>query len=159
MLSNNISLLILGVATLIVLYFTLVVIAVIVKNLKSKSALKKVIKKETDRLAKFKKDGKIHKWVRLPVYSIEAKGAINTLVCEHTGYCPELDDIIPIENVKSVMIDIQVEKEFEEYKNKKVEDLRKIYGLSEQRMQELIYEIFSIKKNFHINKMEKSEKA
>ena len=110
---------------------------------------------ELKKVEDFKKNGGIHKWVqnvavRLPNGKIE-----NTHVCEHTGYCPSVEAFIPVSRIKQIVETRKIEEEYKEYKNQEIIRLTQQYKLPcNEVTRKLVEEILSMKRNFHIKKIE-----
>lgn len=142
---------ILGIAGL----FAFSIIKSLYKQFKFRSEMKKGFKAEKEKLAKFKADGGMHKWVNNVAVTMPNGKVENTHVCEHTGYCPAVEGFVSISKIKQLVTAREQEKEFEEYKKSEIERIRTFYSIEKCDIDGLVMDILSIKKNFHIDKMNK----
>jgi hypothetical protein len=124
---------------------------------KIKSHWKKTLKEKQDKIDKMKKEGRFHKWTTLPV-SIPGEGTQETQVCEETGYCPSFDGFVDTTQIKRMLSERKTKEEFEEFKRQKIKELSDKYNMTEKTFAEIVEDTFSIKKDFHVEKMEKSIK-
>lgn len=145
--------------TLLVLFsfFTYRQIKSIMFFFKIKKEYKALLKKKEDSITKMKKEGRFHKWITLPV-RIPGKGVQETTVCEETGYCPSVDGFIDLMQMKEMLIKKKNEEEFAEFRKERIKELSSKYGMHEELFEDVVNDIYSIKKDFHVDKMNKSIK-
>lgn len=96
-----------------------------------------------------KSRGEMHEWATVAT----PNGDI--MVCKKTGWSPDLKGFVPVEAVTSYLNKIKVEEEYKEYRNKRVEELAKEIGLSLDKTEEIVEKVFSIKKDFHVDRISK----
>jgi len=118
---------------------------------------KDLVKRKEDSVAKMKKEGRFHKWITLPV-RLPGKGVQETTVCEETGYCPSVDGFIDLMQMKEMLIKKKNDEEFVEFRREKIKELSSKYGMHEDLFEDVVNDIYSIKKDFHVNKMNESIK-
>lgn len=125
---------------------------IIYQQLKERSVIKKSMTSNKDKVKAFKADGGMHKWVNIAVKMPNGVSE-NTHVCEHTGYCPKFDGFVSLSYVKDILRQRELEKEFQEYKREKLLAMGEEYLVDD--MKGLYAKITSLKKDFHIDKMNK----
>lgn len=104
---------------------------------------------------KFKEDGGVHKWVTIAVKLPNGK-VENTHVCEHTGYCPAFEGFVSLGHIRDTINARKNEEEYQEFKRKEIERITSQYSIScIEVTRNLVEEVLSFKKNFHIQKMDK----
>ncbi len=124
---------------------------IIYQTLKERSLMKKSMTSNHDRVKKFKEDGGMHKWTNM---AVRLGGKMEeTYVCEHTGYCPKYDGFVPMGYVEDILSKRKLDKEFQEYKRERLLDFADEYCIGD--IKGLYAKIISLKKDFHIDKMNK----
>lgn len=127
----------------------------IFQNIKRTSKLKSFDKINTNRIKKFKEEGGIHSWVNMTVRMPNGK-IEETHVCKHTGYVPAIEGFVELEQVRDVIRQRKVAKEFDEYKREKLLDWGEEYLVDD--MKGLYAKIIGLKQAFHVEKIEKELK-
>jgi hypothetical protein len=138
-------------------YFAAKISVSIFEFFKIRSAIKKMKKEDEDRVAKMKAEGRMHKWVTMPV-KIPGKGIVETSVCEETGYCPSVDSFVEVSKIKQIQMAKQQEKEYQQFRDSEIQRLSDEYNIDPYTMDNLVQDVFKIKRNFHTNKMKESIK-
>jgi len=138
-------------------YFSYRQIKHILFFLKIKKAHKKTLKNYEDKVTKMKDEGRMHKWVTLPI-RIPGEGIKETQVCEETGYCPGLNGFVDAFEIKQMLGQRKTEEEFKVFKEARISELAEEYSMTEEAFSNIVEEIYSMKKNFHVKKMEESIK-
>jgi len=142
---------------LVFLYFSYRQIKHIMLFFKIRNFTKKILKEKEDSVAKMKEEGRMHKWVTLPV-RIPGKGVVETQVCEETGYCPSIDGFVDKLQLLQMTSQKRIDEEFKAFKKQRIKDISWEYGIKEDIFEDLVTAIYSIKKDFHVKKMEESIK-
>lgn len=94
-----------------------------------------------------KSKGEFHEWQELPT----PEG--NLLVCVKTGWCPSANGFIDIERINSYLTSQKIQKEYKAYRDERVRLLAEKYNYPILTMEQLVEDIFSIKKDFHLLKL------
>ena len=127
----------------------------IVKLIKSELEHLNMIKNKQKQIDEFKKDGKIHKWITIPV-NTPRDGIVETQVCEETGFCPSLNGFVSTSQIKYMKTVRETEKKYEEYKKNKMNELSTEYNIEIEKLNKIETDFFNIKKEFYVKKMEKA---
>ena len=146
---TNIVALIIGIAIIPIFISIKELIAII----KVRRDYNKAFDDEDKKLKKFKENGGIHKWVNnVAVYTPDGK-LTNTHVCEITGYCPAIDGFVPVERIQQIVKARKAEKEYEEWKEKRIKELTVKFKIEDKQMDLLVKNIISFKQDYHVQKM------
>ena len=112
----------------------------------------KLFKAKQAEVAQMKASGGYHEWVKI----VDAEGEL--LVCKKTGWCPSLEGFVSVEKVKTYLDKVQAEIEHREYRDARVLALSVKMNLSLADTEKFVEEVFSIKKDFYVNRIEKLRK-
>ena len=125
------------------------------KDIKIRRQMNKKYEEKYEKVLEMKKNGEYHEWIDMSVnHPIE--GRVTTHVCKKTGYAPEFESFVSLESIDKIIKSKQKEEEFQKYKEKKLEEYSLEYGIKDI---ESVYEkMITIKKEFHIQKMEDFKK-
>lgn len=105
-------------------------------------------------LEEFKKSGEMHKWVNnVPVRTPKGE-TIRTHVCEHTGYCPEIDSFVPTYLVKQIVQSRKTREEFEEFKKNEIKSIQQHYSIPDCDIDQLIEDVMAIETKFSNKKLQ-----
>jgi len=138
-------------------YFSYRQIKHILLILKIKKDHGKLLKEHQDKITKMKEEGRMHKWITLPV-RIPGQGMQETQVCEETGYCPAVEGFVDTFQMKQMISQKKNEEEFKAFKELRIAELAEEYSMTEEAFGHIVEEIYSMKKDFHVKKMEESIK-
>lgn len=126
----------------------------VLKNLKKTWAEVQAIRENNkkfrakqEEVKKMKEKGDLHEWITVPSINGEI------MVCKKTGWSPTLNGFIPMDLLNDHLFKIQIEKEYKEYRNKRVSKLAAELGFTETKMEDVVEKIFSMKKDFHVERM------
>ena len=106
----------------------------------------KLFAKKTAEMEEMKVRGELHEWVK-----VQTAGG-QMLVCKKTGWCPDLQGFVSLELVEEYFTKIKAQEEYKEYRDLRVAELAKELDFDIQKMEDVVERIFSIKKDFHLNK-------
>ena len=138
----------LGLLIAVLTAFSLRLAYKIYKDISERHKSNKKFKERKKAVEEMKANGEFHKWMDLPLGHKVIK------VCEKTGYVPELDGFIDMFLIEAHKQSMQVEKEYEEYKTKRLEEIATEYKIPVDKMEDLKDAIFGIKKEFTIKRMD-----
>lgn len=138
-------------------YFSYKQIKSVLLFFKIRKGYKDFFKEKDKEIAKMKEEGRLHDWVTLPV-NIPGKGIIDTTVCKETGYCPSVDGFVDKMQVRHMVEMKRLNEEFDSFRKNRVSELAEKWNTSEDVFGNIIDDIYSIKKDFHVQKMEQSMK-
>jgi len=138
-------------------YFSYRQLKHIVRLFKIRNAHNKIVKEHQDKITKMKEEGRLHKWITLPV-RIPGKGLQETQVCEETGYCPSVNGFVDTFQMKQMINMKKTEEEFQAFKEARIAELADEYNMTVEGFAHVVDEIYSMKKDFHVKKMEESIK-
>lgn len=153
MISSNVVFLILGAFLGVFTLLALSVLKTISKQLKSRYDNNKMFKEEHKKVENFKKNGGLHKWIKIPVMDPHSGKIAEMHVCELTGYCPTIEGFIPLSEIKRVQTARKNEEEYQTFKKQETEAIRQYYGIEKEDIEGLVERVLSLKKNFSIKKM------
>lgn len=110
----------------------------------------RLFKKKQEEVAQMREKGETHEWVNIPGVA----GYGNLLVCKKTGWSPALQGFVPMDIVRKFVKKIELELEYKEFRDRRIEDLARSWNIPFPDMESLVEKIFAIKKDFHIMKMD-----
>ncbi len=103
-------------------------------------------------VAKMKAAGDMHEWVNVPSTS----GMI--LACKKTGYVPSLDGFIPLTFINNYLENLKAEEEYKVFRADRIYKIAQKYDLDVPKTEEIVEQIFSMKKDFALLRIEKLQK-
>lgn len=99
------------------------------------------------------KNGDMHEWINMTKYY---KGEVHDLlVCKKTGWCPKLNGFISLEQVKKELDKIELEQQYQVFRNLNYKQLAEKYNLPIDKLEEISEDIYNVKKQFYLNKIDK----
>jgi hypothetical protein len=104
--------------------------------------------KKQAEVEKMKANGDFHEWVSIP----SVNGTM--LVCKKTGYTPSLNGFVPVEMIASYLERVKREEEYKEFRNARVAALAQELNFDLPKMERIVEQIFSMKKDFTVLKLE-----
>jgi len=107
----------------------------------------KMVNSKMKQVEEMKANGEFHEWINMTI------GLKNVHVCKKTGFCPSMNGFVPMDQVKLHLMKLEEEKEYEVFKGEKLKIIANKYNIKD--IDNLYDEIFSIKKDFCISKMDK----
>jgi hypothetical protein len=102
--------------------------------------------KQKEMLAK----GESHKWIE-----VTGPNSSKITVCEKTGWCPSKKGFLPKASIEALKSADNLENEYFEYREKKIQEIAQIYGLTPSQVEDIYIEIMSTKKDFYVKNMAK----
>ena len=118
-----------------------------IEHIKHISANNKAIDEKHKQRDEMLARGEIHEWMKV-VYGFD-----EVLVCKKTGWCPTLEVYFTIEFMREQESRIKTSEELKQYTEQKMNELAQRYGTSPSTMDQIADDIYSIKKNFFLEKM------
>jgi hypothetical protein len=109
-------------------------------------------KEKQAEVTNMKSNGDLHQWVTVPY-----KGE-DVFVCKKTGWCPHLEGFLPVDKIASHLNDLKTEEDYQAYRRNRIDQLSEKMGMSYAGTEKLVEEIFSIKKDFYLGKLEALQK-
>ena len=128
-------------------YFAYIFSKGIYISLKYKANVSKKLREKKKEVEKMKEGGDHHEWIEMPV------GYQNRHVCKKTGYCPDLDDFIPMSSVELHLSKLETEKKWKDYKEEKLSKMASEYKIDFCDMEEIAEEIYKMKQMFSVQQM------
>lgn len=125
------------------------------KKIKEQRKMNKKYEEKINEVLKMKEKGEHHEWVDMMV-THPVEGRVNTHVCKKTGYAPQIESFVKLENVKRIIKSRKEKEEFEKYKEKKLEEYSSQYEIKD--IKDVYEKMIAIKKDFHVKKMEDFQK-
>lgn len=129
----------------------LTIVKVVKRILKDREANNKYFEK-MKKVEKMKSEGEHHEWVDMGI-NHPTMGFVNTHVCKKTGYAPAIESFIDMNHINKVIKARKEEEEFQAFKKEKLEEYELKYGIG--NVEEVYEKMISIKKDYHIDKMNK----
>lgn len=129
--------------------FTIKILVNIFKMSKKVKENNQVVKEGKEKFQAIKDRGDFPEWIKMNVNSKIVR------VCRESGYCPELECVIPQEYVNRHFENIKMEEEFNEFKNSRFAEIADVYGIDESIVADIYEESMKIKKDFSLKKMDK----
>jgi len=120
-----------------------------VADIKALNAQNRQFKTRMDAMDKMKADGDFHEWIYVPSTTGEL------MVCKKTGWCPSLKGFFPMQNIKQHLADKQADEDYKVFRAARVEKLSKRLNLAIWDMEQVVEEVFSIKKDFTLIRLTK----
>jgi len=96
--------------------------------------------------------GEVHEWIKV------VHGTREVLACRKTGWCPDLEVYFTLEYVKEWQDRLVTNEALARYRDRKIESLAEEYNMTVSKFEELMEKIFSIKKDFFVEKMARENK-
>lgn len=109
----------------------------------------KLFAKKIAEMKEMKARGELHEWTEVQTQNGEM------IVCKKTDWCPDVKGFVPLNLIHSYLERIQMEKEYKEYRNLRIAKLAKELDFDLKKMEDVVEKVFSIKKDFHVNKAAK----
>ena len=96
--------------------------------------------------------GEKHDWIKIPL------GTKEYLFCRKTGWSPDLNGFLDMNFIKKHDRKIKEEEGYQAFRNERVKRMAEERGVSLDDMEEIVEQVFSIKKDFAILRIEKKQK-
>jgi hypothetical protein len=100
-----------------------------------------------DNLEDFRKKGGVHDWVEVSI------GGKKQYACSKTGYCPLLNGFVSPAYVRNIKTNATLEKDMLAFVESKKAEIGMKYGISVENLTVLMDEVYSIKKDFALKRM------
>lgn len=127
-------------------------------RIKDVRAREKAFRKKQKEVEEMKARGDMHEWISMPISGVGEE----VMVCRKTGYVPSKEGFLPIEIIqhyeKSQAVEKKIKEEYDEFKSERVSGISERYEIPMEKMEDLMDEIYSIRKDFHVQKMEEELK-
>lgn len=112
-----------------------------------------IYKEKIKEVEKMKAGGDYHDWVSIAVSPTKQAN-----VCKKTGYCPTLEGFIDLKSLELILKMREQEKEYQEYRKKRITDIGNEIGLGYEAMSEYADKIIGIKTQYTIEKLSQLQK-
>ena len=123
-----------------------------VENIKAIMTNNKLFKSKQAAMEKMKAEGGMHEWVQVPTM----QGML--LACKKTGWCPTLQGFLQLSHINSYLEAKKAEEEYKIFRDIRVGELADKHNMSFFDMEKLVEQIFSIKKDFHVERIAKLQR-
>lgn len=120
-------------------------------EIKEKLENEKIFKEKSKEVEAMKKEGGHHKWMEMAI------GTKTHLVCENTGWCPELEGFVNMPYIEQIKKQKAEHQKYLEYRKTRIKELAKKYRIGFKSVEHIVDSAFDIKKQWAIQKIAKAQ--
>lgn len=109
----------------------------------------KLYKSMMKKVEEMKAKGDFHEWIPVPFSPTETVYA-----CKSTGYVPSKEGFFPLSHIKDILRQKEEKEAYAAFKNEKLLEIAKSFGLKMDEMDSIVNEIIAIPQEYAVEKLQ-----
>jgi hypothetical protein len=123
-------------------------VILVLEEVKKGMADNRLFKAKRKIVDEMRANGDFHEWVTIQ----STQGEL--MVCKKTGWCPSLKGFVDTNRIESYLYNLKYEADYKVFRAERVGILAKRLSLTDEEVEKVVEEVFSIKKDFALIRLE-----